>query len=159
MRKLLLAATMVVTTLAASGCATMSRAAFAQPRVDFKDVTINGLGLTGGSLDIVLGIHNPNEFQLDATRLEYTLLVGSDSVKFGEGALDSKFVVNERDSTTVRLPLSFTYAGIGEAGRQLIQTGTVDYTVRGNLVVTTLLGNYTVPYRQTGSFSTLGGRR
>ena len=158
MRKLLLAAT-IVATMATAGCSSVSRAAFAQPRVDFKDVKINGLGLTGGSLDIVLGIHNPNEFQLDATRLDYTLLVGSDSVKFGEGSLDSKFVVNERDSTTVRLPLSFSYSGIGEAGRQLLNTGTVNYTVRGNLVVTTLLGNYTIPYRQVGSFSTLGGRR
>lgn len=158
MRKMLVAATLLVT-LAGAACSTVSRAAFAQPRVDFKDVRINGLGLTGGSLDIVLGIYNPNEFQLDATRLEYTLLVGDDSVQFGQGSLDSKFVVNERDSTTVRLPLSFTYSGIGEAGRQLLNTGTVNYTVRGNLVVTTLVGNYTVPYRQTGSFSTLGGRR
>jgi LEA14-like dessication related protein len=158
MRKLLLAAILVVTATTAA-CSSVSRAAFAQPRVDFKDVRINGLGLTGGNLDIVLGIYNPNEFQLDATRLDYTLLVGNDSLQFGQGSLDSKFVVNERDSTTVRLPLSFTYAGIGEAGRQLINTGTVNYTVRGNLVVTTLLGNFTVPYRQTGTFSTLGGRR
>ena len=158
MRKMLLAAVLVVAATT-TACSTIAKATFAQPRVDFKDVRINGLGLTGGSLDIVLGIYNPNEFQLDATRLEYTLLVGNDSVRFGEGALDSKFVVNERDSTTVRLPLSFTYAGIGEAGRQLMNTGTVNYTVRGNLVVTTLAGNFTVPYRQTGSFSTLGGRR
>lgn len=158
MRKLLLAATLVVTA-ATAACSSIAKATFAQPRVEFKDVRVNGLGLTGGSLDIVLGIHNPNEFQLDATRLDYTLLVGSDSLKFGEGSLDSKFVVNERDSTTVRLPLSFTYAGIGEAGRQLLNTGTVNYTVRGNLVVTTLAGNFTIPYRQTGSFSTLGGRR
>ena len=158
MRKLLVAATLAVTATMAA-CSSVARATFAQPRVDFKDVRVNGLGLTGGSLDIVLGIYNPNEFQLDATRLDYTLLVGDDSVQFGQGSLDSKFVVNERDSTTVRLPLTFTYAGIGEAGRQIMNTGTVNYTVRGNLVVTTLVGNYTVPYRQTGSFSTLSGRR
>ena len=47
---------------------------------------------------------------------------------------------------------------IGEAGRQLINTGTVNYRVLGDVTVSTPLGNFTRPYDQTGRFSTLSGR-
>ena len=63
------------------------------------------------------------------------------------------------DSTIVTLPLAFTYAGIGEAGRQLMNTGSVNYRVTGDVTVGTPLGNFTRPYDQTGRFSTFSGTR
>ena len=155
MRKFLLVASAV---LVASACSTLGKQVFAEPQVNFRDVKINGLGLTGGSLDIVLSVYNPNEFRLDATKLTYRLLVG-DSIQFGDGVLNSQFTVQEKDSTLVRLPLSFTYSGIGAAGRQLLQTGSVNYTVAGDVTVATPLGNFTRPYRGTGTFNTLSGTR
>ena len=98
----------------------------------------------------------PNGFKLDGTRLTYKLMV--DSVRFGEGELADRFQVQEKDSTIVTLPLSFTYAGVGEAGRQLMNTGSVNYRVLGDVTVSTPLGNFTRPYDQTGRFSTLSGR-
>ena len=144
--------------LIATACSTLGRQVFAEPQVNFRDVKINGLGLTGGSLDIVLSVYNPNEFRLDATRLTYRLLVG-DSIQFGDGVLDSQFTVQEKDSTLVRLPLSFTYSGIGAAGRQLLQSGTVNYRVLGDVTVATPLGNFTRPYDRTGRFSAMSGTR
>jgi hypothetical protein len=81
-----------------------------------------------------------------------------DSVTFGTGAIEDRFTVQEKDSTIVTLPLQFTYAGVGEAGRQLMSTGTVNYRVLGDVTVGTPLGNFTRPYDQTGRFSTLNGR-
>ena len=156
MRKLLALASLAVIAVAAS-CSTLARQAFADPSVTFRDVQFKGLGLTGGSLDIVLSVYNPNEFRLDATKLTYKLMVG-DSVRFGEGTLDSKFTVQEKDSTVVRLPLSFTYSGLGAAGRQLLNTGSLDYTVAGDVTVATPIGEFTRPYRGTGRFNTLSGR-
>ena len=49
-------------------------------------------------------------------RVGETLMIG-DSVKLGEGEYSDKFEVNEGDTTIVTLPLSFTYAGLGTAGR------------------------------------------
>jgi LEA14-like dessication related protein len=155
MRKTLMVASLA---LVAAACSTLGRQVFAEPQVSFRDVKINGLGLTGGSLDIVLAVYNPNEFRLDATKLTYRLLVG-DSIQFGDGVLDSQFTVQEKDSTLVRLPLSFTYSGIGAAGRQLLQTGSVNYTVAGDVTVATPIGNFTRPYRGTGTFNTLSGSR
>jgi LEA14-like dessication related protein len=82
-----------------------------------------------------------------------------DSMPLGDGALDSRFTVQDRESTTVRLPLSFTYSGLGAAGRQLLQSGSVNYRVLGDVTVSTPLGNFTRPYDRTGRFSTLSGGR
>lgn len=155
MRRILVLAAVAVMG-ATAGCSTLGKQAFAEPIVTFKDVKINGLGLTGGNLDVVLSVYNPNNFRLDGTRLTYKLLV--DSVTFGSGAYTTRFTVQEKDSSLIRLPLSFSYSGIGEAGRQLMNTGTVNYRVTGDVTVATPLGNFTRPYDQTGRFSTLGGR-
>lgn len=142
---------------AAVGCATLGRATFKEPIVHFQNATITGLGLNGGSLEVKLSLYNPNNFRLDGTRLTYKLMV--DSVTFGTGALTDRFTVQENDSTIVTLPLQFTYAGVGEAGRQLMNTGTVNYRVLGDVTVGTPIGSFTRPYDQTGRFSTLSGRR
>lgn len=150
-----LLAFMTVTGLAA--CATLGKAAFKEPVVHFHDARVTGLGITGGSLEVKLSVYNPNGFKLDGTRLTYNVLV--DSVTFGSGALAQQFTVQEKDSTIVTLPLQFTYAGIGAAGRQLMNTGSVNYRVTGDVTVGTPLGSFTRPYDQTGRFSTLSGSR
>jgi LEA14-like dessication related protein len=145
----------LATVAATAGCAALGRGSFAEPIVNFQNARITGLGVSGGAVEIVLSVYNPNNFRLDGTRLTYNLMV--DSVNFGNGAYEQRFTVQEKDSTIIRLPLSFTYAGVGAAGRQLIQTGTVNYRVLGDVTVATPLGNFTRPYDQTGRFSTLGG--
>lgn len=135
------------------GCASVARAVFREPVVTYKDAYITGLGLNGGTLEVVLSIYNPNSFRLDGTALTYRIAV--DSVPFGNGSLSDRFTVQEGDSTTVRLPLQFAYAGIGNAGRQLIQTGSVNYTVSGDITVGTPLGTFTRPYSGRGRLTAI----
>jgi LEA14-like dessication related protein len=140
------------------GCAALGMAGgFKDPVVNFRDVRINGLGTQGGSADILLSVYNPNHFKLQGTRLTYRLLV--DSTPVGNGALDQNFAVNQGDSTVITLPVSFTYAGLGAAGRQLMQSGSVNYRVLGDVTVSTPLGNFTRPYDRTGRFSSFGRTR
>lgn len=146
---------MLLAAAATAGCATFGRQSFREPLVTFRDAKITGLGVNGGSVEIQLSIYNPNNFRLDGTRLTYKLMV--DSIPFGDGAYDQRFTVQEKDSSVVRLPLQFTYAGVGAAGRQLINTGSVNYRVLGDVTVATPIGSFTRPYDQTGRFSTLSG--
>ncbi|HMI49735.1 MAG TPA: LEA type 2 family protein, partial [Gemmatimonadaceae bacterium] len=131
--------------LAIAACASLGRAAFQQPIVSFKDLKVRGLGLSGGSLDAYLNVYNPNGFRLDATRLSYRVSLG-DNTEVGSGTLESRFNVQSNDSTIVRIPIDFTYAGIGAAGRQIMQSGSVPYNVSGDVTVATPVGNFTVPY-------------
>ena|SRR6188472_2474789 len=142
--------------VAIAGCASLGLGGFKQPIVNFKDLKVRGLGLTGGSIDAYLNVYNPNGFNLDATRLTYKVTVG-DNAELGTGALDSRFTVQNNDSTTIRIPIDFTYAGIGAAARQIMQSGSVPYNVAGDITVATPLGNFTVPYSGTGRFSAFGG--
>ncbi len=152
--------TLAMAALAVSGivgCASLGAlGGFKEPIVSFKDLRVRGLGLTGGSLDAYLNVYNPNGFKLDATRLTYRVTVGNNA-EVGTGALDSRFTVQDKDSTTVRIPIDFTYSGIGAAARQMMQSGSVPYNVAGDVTVATPLGNFTVPYNGTGRFSAFGG--
>ena len=140
---------------AVGGCATLGLGGFREPVVSFKDLRVRGLGLTGGSLDAYLNVYNPNGFKLDATRLTYNVKVGENPL--GTGALDSRFTVQNKDSTTVRIPIDFTYVGIGAAAHQMMNSGSVPYTVTGDVTVSTPVGNFTVPYTGSGRFSAFGG--
>jgi LEA14-like dessication related protein len=155
MRRLMLgAATAAIAATVA--CSALGKQAFQQPVVQLKDVAVQGVGLTGGQLAVKLNVYNPNGYRLDATRLSYNVNVG-DNVNLANGTLDQQFTVQSGDSTTVTIPVSFTYSGIGAAGRQLLNTGGVAYRVNGDVTVGTVVGNFTVPYSSTGRFNALGG--
>jgi LEA14-like dessication related protein len=158
MRRLMLGAAAAAIAVTA-GCSTLGKAAFQQPVVNLKDVAVQGVGLTGGQLAVRLNVYNPNGYRLDATRLSYNVQVGDsgNGVNLASGILDSQFTVQSGDSTTVTIPVSFTYAGIGAAGRQLLNSGAVPYRVNGDVTVGTVVGNFTVPYSSTGRFTAIGG--
>ncbi|MEJ7760022.1 MAG: LEA type 2 family protein [Gemmatimonadaceae bacterium] len=140
--------------LVVGGCSTLGRGVFREPLVRFGSVNIRGLGLTGGALDVVLNVYNPNGFDLNATRLTYRLMV--DEKQLGNGQLDRAFRVRDGDSTMVTIPVDFSYSGLGAAGRQLLSSGSVNYRVIGDVTVDTPLGSFTHPYDQRGRFSSFG---
>lgn len=136
-------------------CATVGRAVFREPVVEYRDARLRGLGLTGGSLEVVLGVYNPNSFRLDGSRLTYTVLI--DSVPLGSGAYDDNFTVERGDTAVIILPLDFSYSGLGVAGRQLLERGVVEYRVTGDITVGTPLGRFTRPYAGRGRVTMTGG--
>ena len=149
---------MVVAAVAAIGagsaaCAGVGLGGFEEPVVTVRDVRVNGVGLTGGSVDIRLNVYNPNNFRIDGTELTYRLWV--DTIPFGSGTTTENFVVSSKDSTVVTLPLSFTWQGVGTVGRAVMNTGTVPYRVAGDIRVSSAVGAITVPYDRTGQFSPL----
>ena len=151
MRRILLAAAAI----AVAGCSALGKAALRDPIVTLQDVKVTGVGLNGGSLDVVLNVENPNDFRLDATQLRYNVLV--DTVPFANGTTTQRFTVEGKKSQQIHIPISFTYSGVGAAGRQLMNTGSVNYTVKGDVTVGSPVGNLTVLFSQTGRYSTLGG--
>lgn len=150
MKKIVVLAVAIV----ATACSALGRAAFQNPVVNLRDVRVLGLGTTGGQLEVQLGVHNPNNFRLDATRLTYRVFVG-DTIGVAGGALDTQTTVQAGDSTIVRIPVSFTYAGLGAAATQLLRTGAVTYRVAGDVTVGSAVGNFTVPYTASGQFNTM----
>jgi LEA14-like dessication related protein len=145
--------------VAGAACSALGRQAFQQPVVNLRDVRVRGLGISGGNLDVMLNVYNPNHYRLDATRLTYRVDLAGDSITLASGALDSRFTVQETDSTVVTIPVSFTYAGVGAAGRSVLATGAVNYHVLGDVTVGSPVGSFTIPYSSTGRFTTTGVAR
>lgn len=121
--------------------------------MSLTNVHLNGVGLMGGSLDLELNVFNSNAYELHQPRVTYRVLV--DNSELGSGIHDADITVGAADSVTVRLPMSFTYAGMGQAGRALMNTGAVTFRVLGYITVTTPHGRYRFPYDRVGRFATL----
>jgi LEA14-like dessication related protein len=150
MRKLVV----LTLTVGLAACSALGRQVFQNPIVNLRDVRVLGLGTGGGQLEVHLGVHNPNNYRLDATRLTYRVFVG-DSVGLASGALDTRTTVQAGDSTIVKIPVAFTYSGLGAAATQLLRTGSVNYRVAGDVTVGSVVGNFTVPYSASGNFNTM----
>ncbi len=143
--------------LASASCAGLGRGGFKDPVVTFKNVKVGGVGLTGGTLDVILSVYNPNGYRLDASRVTYKLMVNSLDV--GTGALDRHFSVPSNDSADVVLPLKFNWSGVNAVGRELMKNGSIPYRVLGDLTVGSGVGDFTIQYDRTGNFNSLGGNR
>ena len=137
-----------------AGCSALGKQAFQNPVVNLRDVRVLGLGTSGGQLEVQLGVYNPNSYRLDATRMTYRVFVG-DSVGLANGALDTRTTVQAGGSSIVKIPVSFTYSGLGAAATSLLRTGAVRYRVSGDFTVGSVVGNFTVPYSTSGQFNTM----
>lgn len=143
--------------LVSASCGGLGKGGFRDPIVTFKNVQVGGIGLTGGTLDVILSVYNPNGYRLDASRITYKVMV--DSLDVGAGALDKHFSVPSNDSADVVLPLRFSWNGVNAAGRELMKNGTIPYRVLGDLTVGSGVGDFTIQYDRTGNFNSLGALR
>jgi LEA14-like dessication related protein len=137
-----------------AACAGLASQVFQNPIVNLRDVRVMSLGAMGGNLEVHLGVYNPNNFRLDASQMSYNVFVG-DSIRMATGTVDTRTSVQAGDSTIVKIPVAFTYAGLGAAATQLLRTGAVNYMVRGDVTVSSVAGNFTVPFRTTGQYNTM----
>ncbi len=115
----------VVLPFAAWGCGLLG--SFERPTLTLQTVRLAALGLSGGRLDLVLDVHNPNGFEIRSTRLEAELEL--EGTRFGDATLDRDVVLAPGAHTTVEIPLTFTWEGVGAGARALLQRGELAYTL------------------------------
>ncbi|HUG42154.1 MAG TPA: LEA type 2 family protein [Longimicrobiales bacterium] len=141
-------------------------AASCVPRVEQPEVWVAGarlasLGLSGGVVDVRLSIYNPNRFALRATGLSYDLDFqdpdGEDWLDFTDGRVDDDLEVGAGDTTVVVIPVEFTYRGLGDIVRGLLDRGTFDYRVSGSVAVERPIQR-DIRYRHTGTVTPSGVR-
>ena len=124
-------------------------AKFQEPSIDLNTIVVKGIGLTGGSLDLVLDVNNPNSFDLKGTKLDLGLDV--EGTHFGDVELNDAFNLPKGVPTTLVVPLSFNWSGVGAAARSALQYGTVKYELNGTASLQTPWGIERVPFKRTGS--------
>ena len=121
---------------------------FKEPDIQLERAVVRGVGLTGGNLDLVVKVDNPNNFTLQGTKLE----VGFDveGQHLGDITYDDDFALPENGTTTITLPLKFAWAGVGSAVRAALGYGDLPYKMRGQVEVKTPWGRKEVPFTREG---------
>jgi len=133
-----------------SSCATLRNAlTFQKPDVQLKEIDLTGFGMTGGTMDLVFDVYNPNDYRLRSTRLEVAVaLAGTD---FGEALIDKPLDLSPQNHSQVVMPVRFTWAGVGAAARSLFESQELPYGLTGAVIVDTPIGEQRVELKNKGN--------
>ena len=137
-------------TITVSSCATLRNAlTFEKPQVELQEINVTGLGLSGGTLDLVFDVYNPNDYGLRSTRLEVDLeLAGTD---FGEALIDKPLDLSPVNHSRVIMPVRFAWSGVGAAARSLLESQELPYGLSGAVLLDTPIGEKRVELRSKGN--------
>lgn len=102
---------------------------FREPDIQLDHAVVRGVGLTGGNLDLVVKVENPNNFTLQGTKLQ--LGIDVEGSHLGDVTYDNDFAVTENGETTLTLPLRFGWSGVGSAVRAALSYGDLPYKMKG----------------------------
>lgn len=118
------------------------------PELQLTAVDVRGLGLTGGTFDLHVDVYNPNNFDLRGTRLELGFDVEKTHV--GDISFTDEFRVQRGDTTSLVLPLRFTWTGANAAARAALDYGDIPYTMKGQVFVKVPGGERAIAFTRTG---------
>jgi len=130
-----------------TGCAGLP-AVFKNPDLTLQRAVVRGVSLSGGTMDLVVGVYNPNSFDLQGTRLQLGLDVENSHV--GDVEYNSAFQVQQGDTTAVTVPVQFAWSGLAGAARAAFGYGELPYKLNGRLTVQTPFGDHQVPFTHEG---------
>ncbi len=132
-----------------TACSVVQSLSFERPGVTLEEIQITGLGLSGGSLNLVLDVYNPNGYSLRTLRIQTD--VNIEDTHFGDVELEREVTLPANDHATVEIPMTFTWSGVGAAARGLLQRGSVSYVLDSKILVDTPLGDQTLDFSNRGT--------
>jgi len=135
--------------LLCAACATLGHLAFTEPDLTLQEIDITGIGLSGGTVDLVFDVYNPNDYRIRSTRLE----VGIDleDRHFGDALLERPLDLSRTNHSRVVVPVRFEWAGLGAGAKALLTHKAVGFGVTGHLFLDTPLGDKTVTLKGKGN--------
>ena len=132
-----------------AACATLGRLSFTEPDISLQEIEVTGVGLTGGTFNLVFDVYNPNDYRIRSTRLE----VGIDleGTHFGDALLDRPLDLSLTNHSRILVPVRFEWAGLGAGAKALLTKRTVEYGLTGRVFLDTPLGEKTVALQGKGN--------
>lgn len=147
MKKLLLLAAFAAL---ACGPGTINPADILQPDVRVHHLAVRNLGLSGGTLDVVMAFHNPNPVNLKGLGLSAGLDI--EGHHFGDIDMPNPFSLAGKDTTLITVPLTFRYANLASAARAVLDFGAVNYAINGKFTINTpAKTSFDVPFSGQGN--------
>ena len=140
----------------AAGCIGRVR----KPEVVLNSVRVAGIGLRGASLIAELDINNQNDFDIETDSIQYELFANTSGSSWSpvmQRTWTQHVVIKEEQTTRVEVPIEFNYSDLSGAARAILDRGTFNYQIRGNVFVREPLRR-TLPFTKTGNVSLQGAR-
>ncbi len=120
-------------------CATLGKLYFQEPQIQLQQINVTGLGLSGGTMDLVFDVYNPNDYRIRSTRIEVALDL--ENTHFGDAYLERPLDLSPTNHSRVVVPTRFEWAGIGAGARALFTKQAINYALTGRVVLETPLGD------------------
>src|SRR5207249_2116027 len=133
----------------AAACATLRGLSFREPEIQLQKIDVTGIGLTGGTFDLVFDVFNPNDYRIRSTRLEVG--VDLEGTHFGDALLDRPLDLSPTNHSRVVVPVRFEWAGVGAGAKALLTRRAVGYGITGRVLLDTPLGDKTVALTGKGN--------
>jgi LEA14-like dessication related protein len=136
--------------------------AYRQPEVRLEGIRVGSIGLRGGMLYAQVFVANPNDFDLETSALTYDLQLAHPSneqewISFAQGTMAEPIKVSGNRTTMIEIPIAFRYQDLGGAMRTILDTGTFNYRVSGDVQLKEPISR-SIPYRKTGVVTMSGNR-
>jgi LEA14-like dessication related protein len=138
-----------VAALACLSCATLGRLSFAEPDISLQEIAVTGVGLTGGTFDLVFDVYNPNDYRIRSTRL--AVGIDLEGTHFGDALLDRPLDLSPTNHSRVVVPVRFEWAGVGAGAKALVTRQSVGYGITGTVLLETPLGDRRVGLKGAGT--------
>src|SRR3989440_790009 len=137
------------TLVALTACATLSKLTFHEPDLQLQEINVTGVGLTGGTFELVFDVYNPNEYRIRSTRLEVG--VDLEGTHFGDALLERPLDLSPTNHSRVVVPVRFEWAGVGAGARALLTRRALGYGLTRTVLLETPLGDQRVTLHGSGN--------
>ena len=139
----------LTTLVALTACATLSKLTFHEPDLQLQEINVTGVGLTGGTFELVFDVYNPNEYRIRSTRLEGG--VDLEGTHFGDALLERPLDLSPTNHSRVVVPVRFEWSGVGAGAKALLTRRAVAYGLTGAVLLETPLGDQRVTLHGSGN--------
>ena len=120
-------------------CATLGKLYFQEPQIQLQEINVTGIGISGGTMDLVFDIYNPNDYRIRSTRIEVALDL--ENTHFGDAYLERPLDLSPTNHSRVVVPTRFEWAGVGAGARALFTKQAINYALTGRVILDTPLGD------------------
>jgi len=139
----------LTTLVTLTACATLSKLTFHEPELQLQEINVTGVGLTGGTFELVFDVYNPNDYRIRSTRLEVG--VDLEGTHFGDALLERPLDLSPTNHSRVAVPVRFEWSGVGAGAKALLTRRAVAYGLTGAVLLETPLGDQRVTLHGSGN--------
>ena len=129
-----------------SGCSSLTEQALQEPKVQVRDFEITNISFAGLEGLVSLDVENPNNSELNARELSYSLLVAGRELAAGHD--QNNISIPALGTDTIELPVVMSFSSLLETIPEIAKTGLADYAIVGRIKTTFA----TIPFSKKGEF-------